>query len=378
MNFSRFATTTYHSFQSVYQVGPMKGFQSFFRVLGRRIRRETTPNDRANRRRQHMLKPLKINNEPHLGKQKPVKGKHEPHCGINEPLRRMNEPLCGEIEPVRGINEALRGKNYPVFIQGERYVHVHVPLIDRTSVKAVVIQKENCARTITAVGNYDFCLDSTESCDVTPSKTLKCACRSTARKFATQSNVKRCRDREPSRIPVKKIVQTMRRRKVRPKVKRILRTCAPKSSSMYKLATDYKSWYVNLVHRSNCFFSKFYRLPKYCTRVHKCNSRTQSSLFCKIHSCNYCYFDYEQYCVSKRKLFMSGDIELNPGPVQNDNNQDMAITLPSNRLEFRLHQLGLRPLDVGGAGDCFLELFLISYMVIQIFTWISGLLPSNI
>ena len=51
---------------------------------------------------------------------------------------------------------------------------------------------------------------------------------------------------------------------------------------------------------------------------------------------------------------MSGDIELNPGPVQNDNNQDMAITLPSSRLlELRLHELGLRPLDVGGAGDCF-------------------------
>ena len=50
---------------------------------------------------------------------------------------------------------------------------------------------------------------------------------------------------------------------------------------------------------------------------------------------------------------MSGDIELNPGPVQNDN-RHMAITLPSNRLlELRLHQLGLRPLDVGGAGDCF-------------------------
>ena len=173
-------------------------------------------------------------------------------------------------------------------------------------------------------------------------------------------------------------MQTTRRSKVRPKLKRILRTSAPNSSSMYKLATDYKSWYVNFVHRSNCFFSTFFRLPKYCTKVQKCTSKTQSSLFSKYYNSSNCHFDYEQYCVSKRKLFMSGDIELNPGPVQNDNNQDMAITLPSNRLEFRLHQLGLRPLDVGGAGDCFLELFLISYMVIQIFTWISGLLPSNI
>lgn len=49
---------------------------------------------------------------------------------------------------------------------------------------------------------------------------------------------------------------------------------------------------------------------------------------------------------------MSGDIELNPGPVQNDNSK--AVTSPYNRLlESRLSQLSLRPLDVGGAGDFF-------------------------
>ena len=34
-------------------------------------------------------------------------------------------------------------------------------------------------------------------------------------------------------------------------------------------------------------------------------------------------------------------------------------------LELRLHQFGLKPLDVSGAGECFLEQCHISYMEIQ-------------
>ena len=50
---------------------------------------------------------------------------------------------------------------------------------------------------------------------------------------------------------------------------------------------------------------------------------------------------------------ISGDIELNPGPVQKDNSQ-AGITLPSHLvLQQRLQHFQLRPLDVGGAGDCF-------------------------
>ena len=70
---------------------------------------------------------------------------------------------------------------------------------------------------------------------------------------------KRHRDREPSRLPIKKIVSSMKKRKARRKLKRIFRKSTPKSSSLYKLATDYKLWYVTYVHRCDCFF---YRLCK--------------------------------------------------------------------------------------------------------------------
>ena len=47
--------------------------------------------------------------------------------------------------------------------------------------------------------------------------------------------------------------------------------------------------------------------------------------------------------MARRKLLLSGDIELNPGPSE-------YIVLTQ-----RLSELGLRPLDVGGDGDCFFK-----------------------
>ena len=178
MNFARFSSTTYHSFQSVYQVGRTKGFESFFRVLSRCIRREITPKHMARRTQEH----VQINIEPRLRLQKPVKGN-------NEPLKSMNEPLCGIVQPVRGINEALRGKKSPV----QQRVLAHCTF-DWPSIC------ESC-------GN--LCIDyasirAVNKCDWSDSEyNARCACRPNVRKCTTQSKVKRCRDREPSRIPFK-------------------------------------------------------------------------------------------------------------------------------------------------------------------------------
>ena len=52
-----------------------------------------------------------------------------------------------------------------------------------------------------------------------------------------------------------------------------------------------------------------------------------------------CQKQNHRYCVSRAKLFTSGDIELNPGPVVTQgNNPDHLIEL----LQFRLAQHGLR------------------------------------
>ena len=53
------------------------------------------------------------------------------------------------------------------------------------------------------------------------------------------------------------------------------------------------------------------------------------------------------------KLLTSGDIELNPGPEQNLNGQTILSVGSAMLLNLRLHQLGLRPVDVDDGGDCF-------------------------
>ena len=53
----------------------------------------------------------------------------------------------------------------------------------------------------------------------------------------------------------------------------------------------------------------------------------------------------KRYCVSKMKLLMSGDIELNPGPEQNVCDETALSVGSTLLLNYRLRQLGLRPLD---------------------------------
>ena len=76
--------------------------------------------------------------------------------------------------------------------------------------------------------------------------------------------LKRHRDREPSRLPIKKIISSKKKTKTRRKLERIFRKSTLKSSSLYKLATDYKLWYVTYVHRY------VHLLKKQQQTFHKC------------------------------------------------------------------------------------------------------------
>ena len=69
--------------------------------------------------------------------------------------------------------------------------------------------------------------------------------------------MKRRRQGEPSRLSVRNILRSMKKRKARCKLKIIVRKSTPKSSRLYSLATDYKFWYVRYLNKSCCFFSNF-------------------------------------------------------------------------------------------------------------------------
>ena len=116
--------------------------------------------------------------------------------------------------------------------------------------KAVVndSKKSCCSYEIIISGNCDL-LDanndrSSNECSIT-------VYRLTARKLCKQSKINQhmhSRNREPPRIPVKRVLQTMRKRKLRQKLKRILRKSTSTSSKLFHLITNYKLWYTDYIH----------------------------------------------------------------------------------------------------------------------------------
>ena len=83
----------------------------------------------------------------------------------------------------------------------------------------------------------------------------------------------RSREREPSRVPVKNVLQKMKRRKLREKLKRYLRLFTPSSYSLNSLAANFKLWYVNYVYRSDCFFRGYFRIQKVQNSMPRCTFR---------------------------------------------------------------------------------------------------------
>ena len=92
------------------------------------------------------------------------------------------------------------------------------------------------------------------------------------------------RDREPSRVPVRMLIWKMRKMH-----KKIILKPVPVSCKTYHLKQNYSLWYENYVHRTDWFFTKYFRFrsPSTCA----CNNAGND-------------FDQDQYCVSKKKLLM--------------------------------------------------------------------------
>ena len=171
--------------------------------------------------------------------------------------------------------------------------------------------------------------------------------RFSVRKLTKQPNSTQwTRDREPSRLPLKKIILAMRKRKNRTILKQNMLKSAPKSSILNKLASNYKLCCFKFLHMQHIFINSF-GYVKPCINLVCRNIVSQHNCSCNQSI----WIDViSQYDISENKLLLSGDIELNPGPVQSTN----SVTKPSNVvLEQRLRHYQLRPFDVGGDGDCF-------------------------
>ena len=165
---------------------------------------------------------------------------------------------------------------------------------------------------------------------------------------------RRKREREPSRIPYKRVITLFRKTKVfRSAAKSYLKKSIPRSSKLKLFLSAH----------NRCYFSeqlvrcKFVRLR---TLKHK-----KSPLLCLCFDKRMLkklkWYWVETYCVSHRVISLSGDVEENPGPSNQcsvTSNSNLATHRSSiansvSLLETRLSELNRISVDVGGGGDCF-------------------------
>ncbi len=164
------------------------------------------------------------------------------------------------------------------------------------------------------------------------------------------------RDCEPSRIPMKKLVYLMSKNKTRRRrIKSFIRRFIPKSSSWHNLlSTRYRKYMIEKPTNTN-----MWRFPQKPTKLKQClkrslkitnkhTSRTRKHKLFKLNNakivntnkCNVQRIKTSDKCL----LFVCGDIELNPGPV---NTSDMSV------LTTRLARIGRKPVNIVGDGNWF-------------------------
>ena len=176
------------------------------------------------------------------------------------------------------------------------------------------------------------------------------------------------RDREPSRLQCKKILKMFHKKSCRKCIECYISHSIPQSSVMKNfLPNDFRIYIATRLCSFRTVGKNTCSRSAYCCGTHLiyiATTRTKKhknrdAVLCGNDDCglNKCYAikcnkQQEKFCVPRAKIFTSGDIELNPGPV------DACVLLQS-----RLAQQELSILDVGGTGDCFIEQYLINCMV---------------
>ena len=147
------------------------------------------------------------------------------------------EPLLGRIEPWFGIKESVNGLNTKPSLgnvfriaRKSSATELKTPLIDDTSAKAVVYLRSQSH--VKRSKNVSVALlKSTDESLLSSCATTTCT------RFKIAKQMKRCRDREPSRLSMKKVLRSTKKRKARNKLKLWIRKSISKSSKFALLLT---------------------------------------------------------------------------------------------------------------------------------------------
>ena len=143
---------------------------------------------------------------------------------------------------------------------------------------------------------------------------------------------RRVRNREPSRVPLKKVIQSLKCKKLRHNTRKCF-----KKQFLFHL------FYVVLFQIINSgkqdpFREKIVSIPTILSQQTSANKQVNNS--------------------SERNMLLSGDVELNPGPATAENTsavKELSSSDPNLVLECRMIRYRLTSLDVGGGGNCFFK-----------------------
>jgi hypothetical protein len=116
-------------------------------------------------------------------------------------------------------------------------------------------------------------------------------------------------------LPLKRIILAMRKRKNRSFLKHYFVRNVPKSSILNMIASNFKQCCFQFVQLQHIFINSFGYFKSCVNLVHKNMYTAKLSLCNMLNSQNIGNIANEQYHISQRALMLSGDIELNPGPV---------------------------------------------------------------
>ena len=146
------------------------------------------------------------------------------------------------------------------------------------------------------------------------------------------------------------MVGLLSKRKSREHSKNIMKNCFPKSSEIHRISKNYKDFRINFLRRCDCFFTAYFiNINRQCwahsnrkvtgSRAlgrmrminNYSNDRSDSKNICQISNISHPTVTRQsnpvtasncnknaRYNESKKRIMLSGDIELNPGPMPVD------------------------------------------------------------
>ena len=132
------------------------------------------------------------------------------------------------------------------------------------------------------------------------------------------------RDREPSRLSLKRVLHSLKSKTLRKRYKKQIKKSVPLSSVLVKIAMCFKHWKLRYTARQDSFYSKYFQKQK---------------------------LSLVRFNLAERTNLLSGDVERNPGPNAK-NSPDICSVVSPSLFENRLKRHGLTALEVGGGGNC--------------------------